>query len=80
MRDFGLSLALFGMILNATGVDRLILRGPDRSLLCSTYSIIRAQGGAGKPRPAKDFPGDEQPSSLCPHGVLCNFRRMLPEA
>ena len=91
MRDFGLSLALFGMILTATGVDRLVLRGPDGVLLCSTYSINKfkgASGGAGRNRaanlPGNNEPGnnrpDQQPGSLCPHGVLCNFRRTTPDA
>ena len=91
MRDLGLSLALFGMILTATGVDRLVLRGPDGALLCSTYSINKSKGTAGRAgrNPVTNLPGsnapgnnlpDEQPGSLCPHGVLCNFRRTTPDA
>ena len=72
MRDIGLSFALFGMILSATGVDRLVLRGPDGALLCSAYSISRQTSNK---LPSRNPPGDEQPGPLCPHGVLCHFRR-----
>jgi hypothetical protein len=77
MRDIGLSLALFGMILTATGMDRLVLRGPDGALLCSTYSASRQTSKKLPPNnlPPNNLPGNDQPGSLCPHGVLCNFRR-----
>jgi hypothetical protein len=83
MRDIGLSLAIFGMILTATGVDRLMLRGPDGALLCSTYLIPRDQPSKNLPSnnlPGNNLPGDDQPGQLCPHGVLCQFRRTMPDA